>query len=198
MLASKITKYVVTKVYEKGEFSLEQDKIYEIMKDNNGQIKTITYNTEEVNVLLSKISDRIYEMFDKIESGDIKNLNIRENILTNNKNNYKNGIILEIPSGIVLNNFLLSNLGPKIPVRISFTGELESCISTKVEEYGLNNALISIYVNIKVTEQVTLPFKTEKIVIENQIPIAMNLINGEIPNYYIGSFDKTSNIYKTA
>lgn len=197
ILASKITKYVVTSVYQESIFNLEEHPIYEIIKDSKGEIKTINYNTEEVNNLLSKISDRVYAMFDKLESGDIKKLSIRENILTNKENNYENGIILEIPSGIILNNFLFSSLGPKIPVRISLTGELESCISTKVEEYGLNNALISIYVDIKVTEQVLLPFRTEKIIVENKLPIAMNLINGEIPNYYLSGFDKNSNIYKT-
>ena len=88
------------------------------------------------------------------------------------------------------------NLGPKIPVRISITGELESQISTKVEEYGINNALISMYVDITITEQITMPFISKKIKIDNQIPIAINLINGKIPNYYFDSFDKHSNLYQ--
>ena len=109
----------------------------------------------------------------------------------------KDGIVIMIPSGIVSNNYLFANLGPRIPVKISLTGEFESCISTKVEEYGLNNALISIYINIKATEQITMPFITEKVEIENQIPLSIYVVNGKIPEYYINGFDRTSNIYRS-
>lgn len=198
MLASKITKYVVTKSYLADDFNMSENKLYEIVRGEDGEIKTIIYDTAEVNKLLSKITDRVYSIFDELETGNLDNLNIRENILVNKKNrNFKEGIILEIPSGIVTNNFLFSNLGPKIPIRISLTGEFESFVSTKIEEYGLNNALISIYVDIRVTEQITMPFKTEKIVIENKIPISINLIAGKIPNYYLSGFDRTSNVYKS-
>ena len=117
-------------------------------------------------------------------------------LINNNKSNSIDGIVLEIPSGIVTNNFLLSSFGPNIPIKISLTGEFESCISTSVEEYGINNALISIYVDIRVTEQITLPFISKKILIENKIPISVNVINGKIPNYYLNGFEKTSTVYK--
>lgn len=196
MLASKITKYVVTKAYEPEIFDIN-DNLYEIVQDNDGYIKTIIYDTMEVNKLLSIINENVYDMFDSLENGVLKQINIRENILTNdNKSKFDDGIILEIPLGIVTNNFLFSNLGPKIPIKISLTGEFESCISTSVEEYGMNNALISIYIDIRVTEQITMPFVTEKVVIENKIPISINVINGKIPNYYLSSFDKASNVYK--
>ena len=197
MLASKITKYVVTSAYDTKDFDMNENKLYEIIQNDDGEIKTIIYDAMEVNNLLSTITNKVYTILDQIENETLEKINIRENILTNNnKNEFKNGIILEIPSGIVTDNFLFSNLGPKIPIKISLTGEFESCISTKVEEYGLNNALISIYIDIRETEQISMPFITEKIVIENKIPIAINLVNGKIPSYYLNGFDKNSNIYK--
>ncbi len=196
MLASKITKYVVTKAYEPEIFDMN-DNLYEIIQGEDGEIKTIIYDTMKVNKLLSSINENVYDMFDSLEGGILKQLNIRENILTNNnKSNFVDGIVLEVPIGIAMNNFLLSNLGPKIPIKISLTGEFESCISTSVEEYGINNALITIYVDIRVTEQITIPFISEKIVIENKIPISVNVINGKIPNYYLNGFEKTSTVYK--
>ena len=77
---------------------------------------------------------------------------------------------MEIPSGIISNNAILNNLGPKIPVRLSLSGELESYVSTNAENYGINNAIIKISVNIKVSEQIILPITTKKITIENTIP----------------------------
>lgn len=196
MLASKITKYIVNNAYVREKINYYANDIYDIVKsDETNEIKNIIYDSGVVNDLINSITDRVYNMFNMLEYGDLNKLNIRENILTSNVNNTKDGIILEIPSGILFNNYLLSNLGPLIPLKISLTGEFESYVSTDVIEYGINNAMVSIYINIKVTEQVTMPFITKQITIENKIPIFMSLVNGTIPNYYISGFSKNSNIY---
>lgn len=196
MLASKITKYIVNNAYVREKINYYANDIYDIVKSNEtNEIKNIIYDSGVVNDLINSITDRVYNMFNMLEYGDLNKLNIRENILTSNVNNTKDGIILEIPSGILFNNYLLSNLGPLIPLKISLTGEFESYVSTDVIEYGINNAMVSIYINIKVTEQVTMPFITKKITIENKIPIFMSLVNGTIPNYYFSGFSKNSNIY---
>ncbi len=195
MMASKITKYIINNAYVREKINYYANDIYDIVKDSDtNEIKNIIYDSGVINDLLNSITERVYNMFNMLEYGDISKLNIRENILTTNKKS-GNGIILEIPSGILTNNYLLSNLGPHILVNLSLTGEFESYISTDVVEYGINNALITIYINIKVSEQITIPFITNKVDIENKIPIFMSLVNGKIPNYYIGGFSKNSNIY---
>lgn len=195
MLASKITKYIVSNVYETYQF--DTDRLYEIVKNDSGEIKTIIYDTMEVNSLLSLITSNVFKMFNLLENGDLEKISIRENILTNdNRYNGLRGIVLEVPSGLITENFLLASFGPNIPVKIALTGGFESHVSTKVDEYGLNNALISVYIDIKVTEQITLPFITKEIVVENKIPIAMNVINGQIPNYYVNGLERYSNIYQ--
>ena len=169
--------------------------IYDIVKDSDtNEIKNIIYDSGVINDLLDSVTSRVYIMFNMLEYGDLSKLNIRENILTTSVND-KDGIIMEIPNGLMTKNFLFSNLGPRIPVKLSLTGEFESYISTDVVEYGINNAMITIYINIKVSEQITIPFITDKVSIENKIPIFMSLVNGKIPNYYIGGFSKNSNIY---
>lgn len=194
MIASKITKYVVNNAYVREKVNYYANDIYDIVKDETNEIKNIIYDSGVINDLLNSITDRVYEMFNMLECDDLGKINIRENILTSDINN-KDGIVLEVPSGIIFNNYLLSNIGPKIPVKISITGEFESFVSSDVVEYGINNAMITVYINIKVSEQVTMPFITNKITIENKIPIFMSLVNGTIPNYYIGGFSKNSNIY---
>jgi len=198
MLASKFTKYVINAAYIQEDFDITKEKIYEMIQDNDGDIKTIIYDATAVNNLLNSITDRVYKTFNSLETGKINELMLNENIVTNKKHEYKDGIILEVPLGIITNNYLIMNLSPKIPVRISLTGEFESEISTKVEEYGINNALITINVDITVTEQITMPFITERIKIENKIPISINLVNGKIPNYYLNGFEKSSNIYQSS
>ena len=194
MLASKITRYVVNNAYVREKVNFYAGDIYDIVKSNDNEMKNIIYDSGVINDLVNSITERVYNMFNMLEYGDLSKLNIRENILSTDKSDF-DGIVLEVPSGLISNNYLLSSLGPKIPVKISLTGEFESYVSTDVKEYGINNAMLTIYINIKVSEQVTMPFITDKITVDNKIPIFMSLVNGTIPNYYINGFNKNSNIY---
>ena len=194
MIASKITKYVVNNAYVREKVIFYAGDIYDIVKSDDNEIKNIIYDSGVINDLVNSITDRVYNMVNMLEYGDLSKLNIRENILSTDEDN-KDGIVLLVPSGLITNNYLLSNLGPKIPVKISLTGEFESLVSTDVKEYGINNAMLTIYINIKVSEQITMPFITDKITVENKIPIFMSLVNGTIPNYYISGFNKNSNLY---
>ena len=194
MIASKITKYVVNNAYVREKVGFFAQDIYDIVKSDSNEIKNIVYDSGVINELVNSITDRVYNMFNMLEYGDLSKINVRENILSTDVNN-KDGIVLEVPSGIFFNNYLLSNLGPKIPVKISLTGEFESFVSTDVKEYGINNAMITVYINIKASEEITLPFISKKIVVDNKIPIFMGLVNGTIPNYYIDGFTRNSNLY---
>ena len=194
MISEKITRYIVNNAYVREKVNYYTQDIYDIVKSDDNEIKNIVYDSGVINDLINSITERVYDMFNMLEYGDLSKINIRENILTTKKNN-KNGIVLEVPIGLITNNYLFANLGPKIPVKISLTGEFESFVSTDVIEYGINNAMLTIYINIKVSEQITMPFITNKVTIENKIPIFMSLVNGTIPNYYIGGFNKNSNIY---
>ena len=70
----------------------------------------------------------------------------------------KKGIIYEIPMGLVSSNVFLSNLGPKVPLKLFLVGDVTSNITSKVTEYGINNALLEIGVNVEVTTKINLPF----------------------------------------
>ena len=97
--------------------------------------------------------------------------------------------------GIISNNVLLSNIGPKIPVKLNLIGNVVSSVETTVKNYGINSALIEIYANVEVTEEVIIPFQTERIKITNNIPIAIKIINGSVPDYYSdGKLNSSSNI----
>lgn len=194
MIASKITKYIVNNAYVREKINYYVNDIYDVIKGDSNEIKNIIYNSSKINDLINSITDRVYTMFNMLEYGDLEKINIRENILSI-ENTKRKGIVLEVPSGIISNNYLLNNLGPHIPVMINLTGEFESFLSSDIKEYGINNALIELSINIKVSEQITMPFITDKVEIENKIPIFISVVNGNIPNYYIGGFNKNSNIY---
>lgn len=174
--------------------SILNDEMYNVIQNKNGEIQTIDFNSIIVNKFLSKTTSIVSENLKKLENGEIDDISFVKSENYNIKN-LKNGVISEIPMGIISNNVLLSNLGPKIPVKINLIGNVVSCVETKIRNYGINSALIEIYANVEVTEEVIIPFQTERIKINNKIPVAIKIINGKIPEYYSdGKLNSSSNI----
>ena len=119
--ANKVTNIVVNRTVEKivGE-NLNIEDLYIINKDSNNSINMVDFNTITVNQLLTKIINEIQNNLQNIERGNLDQINIDELGLENyNKANLEKGVIYRIPTGIIFDNTLLSNLGPTIPVKIN-------------------------------------------------------------------------------
>ena len=164
---------------------LDKDNIFVESKDKNGNVISTDFNSIVINKLLNEVSSYVEVYLEELETGNIKKLKLSKNLkeLYGFKTS-KNGVVYEIPSGIITNNALFSNLGPKVPVRINLNGDVVTSIKTDVTDYGINNALIKVSVSIKVYMQVIIPFKTKEMVVESDIPIVMRLVKGDVPNYY--------------
>lgn len=151
------------------------------------------YNMSNITELLKKISINVKSYLKKLETGEISNLGLTEEYTNVSTKKLKNGIIYEVPTGIIFNNGMLANLGPKIPIKLSLVGDITTDIITDIKEYGINNALISLSVNVKVTEQLILPFSYKQIVVENNFPLTIKLIEGNVPSYYLNPYTLSTN-----
>lgn len=172
---------------------LKVDELLIIGKDNNDEIKTIDFNPIFVNRLLTIITSNIQKNLKNIVKGNLDKVDIiDENFDDYDLKKLKNGIIFEIPSGIITKNSLLSNLGPKVPVRFNLVGEVVSRINTNITNYGINNAMLEISIDIELNEQIILPFVSKKITYNTNIPISIKLIQGTVPNYYFNGLNKSS------
>lgn len=175
---------------------INTDKIFETVKSENGQVQTIDFNPIVVNQVLNVATTVVQENLRLLEKGNIEGFENYTNSLTDAQiKKLKKGIITEIPVGIVFKNSLLSNVGPKIPIRLHYIGDVNSNITTKVTPYGINNALVEVGVHLEMTAQILLPFTTDKMHLECDIPIAIKIIQGSIPNYYGNGLLKDSSIY---
>lgn len=187
-LSSVIIKSAVNTSVENMDF----EELFIINKDSSGEIRTIDFNPNRVNKLLVVVTEEIQKNLKNMEEGNIESLNLSGFSYLGSINKLKKGVIFEIPSGLVLGNSFFSNLGPKVPVKISLVGDIFSEISTKVTNYGINNALIEIRINLKLTEQVFLPIASNKIEIETSIPLTLKLIQGNVPSYYLNGINQNS------
>lgn len=173
---------------------LETEKIFDVSKNNNGEVNNVDFDPAVVNKVLLMTSRVVSNNLKKIEKGNISNLTFINNEDYNLKK-LKNGVISELPMGLAFNNSLLSNIGPKIPVKINMIGNVLSYINTKVKNYGINNAMVIVYAHVEVEEEVIIPFNSKKIKVVNDIPIAIKIIQGTVPNYYGGSLNQKSNAF---
>lgn len=155
--------------------------------------KETNYNTYEINNILKEVSINVKEYLRKLESGELGDIGLsdNENINVNSKQ-LKKGIIYQVPSGVIFNNGILANLGPKIPVKLSLIGDITTDIVTDIKEYGINNAVIELGVKIIAEEQVILPFGTKQIQVETVVPISIKIINGTVPGYYFNPYTLSS------
>ena len=172
---------------------LNVEDMFIITKSETGEIRTIDFDPIVVNKTLTKIVNTIQLNLKYLEEGKLDLLELPDNVLIEyDEEKLSKGIIYEIPSGVLLNNSLLANLGPKIPVKLSLIGDIVSNVNTKVTNYGINNALIEVSVFVQVESRVILPFITEIITVETDIPVAMKLVQGVVPDYLLGGLTNSS------
>ena len=184
----KIVSTIVNKIIiEEVSNNITLDNLFITHKDSSGNIKSIDFNSSEVNKILSSASNLVERNLRYIENGDTDKLNFN-NYINIDKEKLRKGIIYEIPSGLIFNNLILNNILPKIPVKISLIGTVFSRISTDIKSYGINNALISVNLDIESEVKILLPFISSKKSIKQSIPIIMKVIEGSVPSYYFDGY----------
>ena len=173
IIGNSVSKEVATK--------LKNEDIYSVTKDNSGNISSIDFNPIVVNNILEDVSSIVSKNFKNFESGKINS----NNYFSNNKYNkkLKNGVVCLIPMGVVTNNIFLENLGPKIPVKLNLVGSVVSSIKTNIKEYGINSALIEVYIHIEANVLVIIPFKSKEISLNNDVPLSIKIVEGTVPSY---------------
>ena len=187
----KLTTLVINKAVTKQiALNMDPDNLYEIETNSNNEINIVSYNSVVVTKILNSITNLVQLNLKAIEEGNVDLLELPDNY---NTDNLKEGIIYEIPFGAITNISFLSNLGPKIPVKLHLIGDVTSGIRSDLKEYGINNALLEIGVNIEVACRINMPFISKQITVSNTVPIVIKLIQGKVPEYYFNGFTSSNN-----
>ena len=190
--AENEVRYLATQVINNSikKYHKNNNKInfFEMEKNSQKEITLVKYNTKEINKATTIITEILEKDLLNLTKGNIKELDLNLNTITQEYyEKINDGVIFTISSGASTGNSLLANIGPKIPLKLKLVGEVNTELKSKVTEYGLNNALIEIYLDTKVIMVIQMPFLSKKIIIENKIPLTMEIIQGNIPEYYLGN-----------
>ncbi len=133
-----------------------------IIRDDSGKIQMIKLNIIPVNEIISDVAIKIQEELNNTDSTKIA-----------------------IRLGSFSGSKLLSGFGPKINIRISSAGNVETNLKSEFKTAGINQTLHQIYLEIKCEIKILTPYETVCESIFNQVLIAESVIVGDIPtNYY--------------
>ena len=173
------------------------EDLFEISRDNDGNIELINFDTKVTNRLLKDINDKAMKRLSAIEKGDTTDIELSDSLKGTRLAFLDDGVVCDIPIGSLFHNGLIVNLTTSIPIRFSFIGTVSSNIVTDVKEYGFNNALIEVGIEVTIKEKITMPHSTESIPITTKVNLTTQLIQGSVPNYYNGAFSASSQVFAT-
>ena len=149
---------------------------------NNKDILIPTYNNKNEVTSLTYDMKVVYEIAGAFTSNIKSSLKEKNNNIPFITETNNNKILFMIPIGALYNQALFTSMGPKIPVQIYFVDNVFTEIKTKVTDYGINNALIEIYLSINLTYEIVSPFVREQVTLNYNLPIDQKIITGVVPN----------------
>lgn len=180
-----LTNYRVKDVYK----TVDLNDVISIVKNSKEEIITVDFRLENVYKALSVITQYLQK---SLEDEGVRNTILH--YYNEDLSSSLDSIVLSLPMGLASSGIYMANLGPRIPVKVSYMGYVASSIRTKIEDYGINNALVSIYIDCFITNEFIAPTQRKEIHHEYNILIASKIIQGIVPEYYGGALEAKSNI----
>ena len=71
---------------------------------------------------------------------------------------------------------------------MNLIGTVFSKLSVDIKDYGINNALVKVNINIESEVKILLPFVSSVKKINVDVPIIMKVIEGNVPSYYFDGY----------
>lgn len=139
----------------------EYEDIISIYKDKNDNITMLKSNIIPINKIISDVGEKIQKRINGEEDG-----------------------VIYINLGSFFGSKILAGRGPKVPMKLSVIGSVETDLRSEFKEAGINQTLHRIYLQVDCKIQILTPFEPIEESISNQVLLAENLIVGITPDSY--------------
>ena len=137
-----------------------------VVLNDKGEILTVDYNMDKVYDVSQIITDSL--ITDMAESSL----------------NQNTSFVLMLPFGTISNSVFLTNLGPKIPVLINLVDSVFTNVKTKLTNYGINNALVEVFMEISLKYEIITPVIKEEHKLDYTMLLDAKIIQGTVPDWY--------------
>ena len=184
--AERVTSIIINKAIHDLP-TINSNKLLLTKRNEKEEIEQISYNTIYINEIKDNLVKNIQDELSKIENGNFEEYDlIQQNNSRNKIKKWKNGFICDINLNSIRGSMLFGNVGPTIPIKLSYLGYTYVDIEQSTKEYGINNIIVQTNASITVTSIITMPISSKKHNISINQPLSIEIIKGEVPSYYNG------------
>lgn len=170
-LIKSYSKEIIDKGVSTGIINLLDGKsLLNEVYDETGKVSYAYLDVQILNYLRSNIAEYIVMCITEINDGD----------------EFKS---IELPLGYFFGrNYFLSN-GIKVPIELEVIGYQDVFIEKNIETIGLNTTILEINLVVELNIRSVIPFQTDVINSKTSVPLALEILNNDIP-YYLGDIFK--------
>lgn len=182
----------ITTLYVKKDImpkNIDLEQLISLYKNNKNEIVYLDINYNYAYQLMLNIVNKIQDNIFKLEKGNIDDFDNNKELLSHNGNLY-----ISVPLLLSNDGVLLANLGPRIPVKISFYEHVIGDVKTNVVEYGINNAIINVSLEINLDYKLNIPYTEKKMTKVYNLNLGSKVINGVVPSFYGGKISKNETL----
>ena len=154
----RLTNNIIQKEIHNFMIQNQYDDLF-FQKNEQGDI---LYNSYQLSVIQGKITENLQDLLIRLDNGDVNPFFIPERVKSGRFHHIRKGILCDV----------------------SLVGQLNTEIEVDSKEYGINNILIQVHMIVKVKEQVSMPISSSQKEIIIKVPLIVQLIKGDVPNYY--------------
>ncbi len=138
--------------------------------DATGKVTYAYLDVKTINYLRNNISRYIASCIDVINEG--------EKLST-----------IRLPLGYFFGLNYFFSKGIRVPIDLEVVGNQDVVIEKNIESYGLNTTILEINMVISIRIKSVIPFQTNMVQTKISIPVALEILNNDIP-YYLGDIVK--------
>lgn len=151
------------------------DDLIRVKTNDEGEIISVNYDSMKLNQLLYKAVESINESLLLAQKGEVDPIT--------NQVYFDNGVVDEVPLGYFTEMVGLSDMGPKIKIRVKVINRVNGVYEITNEAYGINNTLLKIMIRVNVKADVFAGTSQDEIIMQEEIPVIIQLINGNVPQF---------------
>lgn len=168
---------------------IDLNKLIPVTLNNKQEIVYVDTDVDYANSILRNVVTNIQNNILKLEKGNVQRIeNLKELKSINNH------LYISVPLLLSLKGSILSNIGPKIPIKLSFYENALGTIETKIINYGINNALLKVYLTITINQKINIPYEELGKKTDFEMLLGAKVITGIVPTIYGGTLTKQTEI----
>lgn len=175
----------ITNIYVKKNIvpeNIDIEGLIKVYQNDAGEILSVDIDSNYANSIMVDVITKI--------QNNIFTMDFEDELLKKKNDN----VYLSIPLFMAYKGTLFSNLGPRIPIKLSFYEHAFGNIKVELTDYGINNCLVKVYLQVSLEQRIYIPYEQDKNYKNFDLLIGTKMITGKVPSIYGGSIMKSSEI----